>query len=79
MCLNMHAGVEKRHCLIGVYLLQVASPECSGDVEFPLHSAVDDGAAIIGMFAPDPLYLLYCPDSNKHNLIMIKTQINASY
>ena len=74
----MHVGVEKRHCLIGVYLLQVASPECSGDVEFPLHSAVDDGVAIT-MFSLDPVYLLYPPDSNKHNLIMIKTQINASH
>ena len=64
--------------LIGVYLLQVASPECSGDVEFPLHSTADDGVAII-MFGLDPIYLLYRPDSNKHKLIMVKTQINASH
>lgn len=79
MCLTMHSEVEKRHCLIGVYLLEVANPECSGDIEFPLHPAVDYGVAIIEMFGTDPLYLVYRLGSNNHNLIMIKTRIKASH
>lgn len=79
MCLNMHFEVEKKQCSIGVYLLEVDNPKCSGDVYFPLYPAVDDGFAIIKMFNPDPLYLMYRPDCNKHNLITIITQINASH
>ena len=79
MCLNKHSQVRKTQCLIGVYLLEVDNLKCSGDIEVLLHPSFDYGIAIIEMFGPDPLYLLYHSDFNKHNLKMIKTQFNASH
>ena len=43
------------------YLLQVADSKCSGDVDLPLHTAIDDGVPIIQMLALDPPHLLHRP------------------
>lgn len=75
----MQFEVENTQCLIGVYLLEVDNLKCSGDIEFLLYTSFDYGIAIIEMSGPDPLYLPYHLDFNKHNLKMIKTQFKASH
>ena len=60
-----------------VYLLQVARPKCSGDVELPLHLTIEDGVAIIQMLAHNHL-LHYNPDSINH-ILMIEQYMNESH